>query len=355
MIRFGDFLRISTMSIALLGGAALTVAVIAPDVAYAGKGNGKGNGGGNGNAGGKDNAGGKGNAGGHGASGGDSVAKGKAVGKGHGGTRGKSGASRDPIRAITDMLRGKSSDAKTRRTTRTSNKKAATRSAPKVTAAPAPKPRGNPLARELGVHPSELGALNAAHASPNALANASPNSRVGKIAMYMGEVEASRELAAELDAAEAELAMLDEPTRSQEEIDAAIETANGEKAGLESELAALQQALSETEGDSSAIADQIAEVETALTEKNGEIADLEQERADGEAYAMAQDEVERLEGELETQEADQRMALEEAANKPVTDEVEAAVQKLLGIFEEPGVVEDDDIAIVIEDEVIVVE
>jgi hypothetical protein len=31
---------------------------------------------------------------------------------------------------------------------------------------------------------SELGALNAAHASPTALANASPNSRVGKIAAY---------------------------------------------------------------------------------------------------------------------------------------------------------------------------
>src|SRR5215813_5645785 len=31
---------------------------------------------------------------------------------------------------------------------------------------------------------SELGALNAAHASPQALAHASPNSRVGKIAAY---------------------------------------------------------------------------------------------------------------------------------------------------------------------------
>src|SRR5262245_38138027 len=31
---------------------------------------------------------------------------------------------------------------------------------------------------------SELGALNAAHVSPTALANASPNSRVGKIAAY---------------------------------------------------------------------------------------------------------------------------------------------------------------------------
>src|SRR5262245_20931683 len=35
-----------------------------------------------------------------------------------------------------------------------------------------------------GATASSLGALNAAHASPDALANASPNSRVGKIAAY---------------------------------------------------------------------------------------------------------------------------------------------------------------------------
>lgn len=37
---------------------------------------------------------------------------------------------------------------------------------------------------------SKLGALNAAHASPNALAHASPNSRVGKIAAYKEAINA---------------------------------------------------------------------------------------------------------------------------------------------------------------------
>ena len=46
------------------------------------------------------------------------------------------------------------------------------------------RPKGNKLATALGVHPSELGALNALNASPNAFANASPTSRVGRIAAY---------------------------------------------------------------------------------------------------------------------------------------------------------------------------
>ncbi|MGH7125454.1 MAG: hypothetical protein ACREFI_13850 [Stellaceae bacterium] len=41
-----------------------------------------------------------------------------------------------------------------------------------------------------GLTASALGALNAAHASPNALAHASPNSRVGKIAAYKDAINA---------------------------------------------------------------------------------------------------------------------------------------------------------------------
>ncbi len=358
MIRFGEFLKISTMSVALLSGTALIATVAVPDAAYAGKGNGNGNG--------NSSSGGESNAGGNGKSGDNAASKGKSVGKGSDGTRGKSVAARDPIRSLGNLLRGKSSDAKTarsgsdsttksRKTTVAKSSKSATSRAPKVASAPAPKPRGNPLARELGVHPSELGALNAAHASPNALANASPNSRVGLIAAYMGEVEESRELAVALAAAQADLASLDEPTRSQDEIDAAIDTATGEKAGLQSELDALNEALAETEAGDPDIEQQIADVTDAIAAKDDEIAALEQERADGEAYGAAEDEVARLEGELETQEADQRAALEDAANKPVTDEVETAVQKLLGIYEEPEETVEEDVTAALDEAVIVSE
>ena len=53
---------------------------------------------------------------------------------------------------------------------------------------------------------STLGALNAAHASPNALAHASPNSRVGKIAAYKDSVAALNTANANLAAAQATLA-----------------------------------------------------------------------------------------------------------------------------------------------------
>ena len=52
---------------------------------------------------------------------------------------------------------------------------------------------------------SSLGALNAAHANANALANSSTNSRVGMIAVYKLAVEATAEAGATLDAAKSTL------------------------------------------------------------------------------------------------------------------------------------------------------
>lgn len=316
-MRMANILKISTMSIALLAGTAVVTAVAVPDVAYAGKGNDNGNGNGGKSAG-------------KGKSGGDTVSKGNSAGKGksagNGGTlaRGKSDAART-LRSLGNALRGKSDDTKRRSGTK---KRVATALAPEVAPAPAQKPRGNALARELGVHPSELGALNAAHASPTALANASPNSRVGRIAIYRDEVLESQELQTELDMALADLAGLDTPDRSIEDIDAALVTAGAEKQALEDELAALNDELA---GGADVQSD-IDTVTNLIGEKDAEISGLEQEREDGIAYADAADEVERLEGELDTQLAEQRLALEDAANKEVNDDVEIAVQKLLGIY-----------------------
>jgi hypothetical protein len=72
---------------------------------------------------------------------------------------------------------------------------------------------------------SELGALNAAHASPTALANASPNSRVGKIAAYkeaaieaIANDPAVADAQADLDAAKA-AALADSVVTSEEQAD----------------------------------------------------------------------------------------------------------------------------------------
>lgn len=64
---------------------------------------------------------------------------------------------------------------------------------------------GNGKANGNGATASSLGALNAAHANENAFLNASPNSRVGLIALYKAAVEATA--AAGVAVTEAELAL----------------------------------------------------------------------------------------------------------------------------------------------------
>ena len=314
------FLKVSTMSVALLSGAAVATMLVTADVAYAGKGNGGGKSGDKGA--GAD----KGNGASKSAGSGKKTDAAKATSRSAGSKADRGNRSKDPISAITDLFR-KEKPAKAKRTAA-----AKTKSAPSVS--PSPKPKGNRLAEALGVHPSALGALNAAHASPTALANASPNSRVGKIALYAEQVAVTRELIEELNSARAELDSLEAPTRSIEEIDVALGLARDNKATLESDLAQLRSNLEAAGGMDAVIEAEIKTTETSIETLDAEIAGLEQERIDGEAYAAAAGEVERLEGEVESQEGTQREALEAAANKEVTDDVETAVQKLLGIYEE---------------------
>ncbi|PCD76407.1 hypothetical protein CLN94_09480 [Pseudothioclava arenosa] len=75
-----------------------------------------------------------------------------------------------------------------------------------------------------GAIASELKGLNAAHASPTAMANAAPNSRVGRVAAYATAVGATAALSAELEPLETELAgLLANPPRSLGDIDADID------------------------------------------------------------------------------------------------------------------------------------
>lgn len=331
-------LKVSTLSVALLGTVAVAAVLVAPDFAYAGKGNDNGGGKGGGNGAKSDN----GKGGGKGGSAGQaSGAKAKAGGSSKGKTA--KGNSRQSKFSVENLF-GLKSNTHAKRTSTTTKKvsagqsakplKAATSRAPKMTETPAAKPKGNRLAAALGVHPSELGALNAANASPQALANASPNSRVGKLAIYAEEVRATAALQDELDLAQAELDLLEAPTRSLEEIDGAIEAATQDRSALEAELASLNQALSDAGGADPEIESEIARVEGELGTANTTLVDLEQERLDGEAYFTAAEEVERLQEELDGQTAEQRAALEAAANKEVTDDIELAVQHMLGLIDE---------------------
>jgi len=145
-----------------------------------------------------------------------------------------------------------------------------------------------------GAEASRLGALNAAHASDTALAHASPNSRVGKIAAYKDAEVAAK--AANADAAAADQAVAD----AQAKLDAALA------------------AYADT--------DPLNDVDQATIDR------LTQDVADAQAAAATAD------ASAQTAQDDADAALVNASNKDITDadgnvfsDVRDAVNHLLGI------------------------
>jgi hypothetical protein len=212
----------------------------------------------------------------------------------------------------------------------------------KVTAetakAKAPAGRGNRLARELGVHPSELGALNAANASDVALSNASKTSRVGRIAACRDAVLAGQLIQVDYDAAVEALEAFEGDYRTSSFIETEIARLEQQVAELEMQLPATEETIPETEEVVDVPADDVIEAEPApptpeqqIGDLQGQITALELELAEAVRYEEAVGLVEKLDAQREIQLDVERSLLEAAANKPVTDEVEAAVQKLLGI------------------------
>jgi hypothetical protein len=287
-----------------------------------GNGNGKDNGGGNGKGGGNAGGNGAGNAGGNGnaQAGGNSgeAAGGGNASKASGGNGGNGGTS----------------FSKAEKTEKGGNSDTPARSFAKKSAdvddggRPA---KGNKLARALGVHPSELGALNAANASAQALANAAPGSRVGRIAAYRDAVLAGQLLQDEYDAAAALLAGLNPPELSTEEIAGDLKDLRDEQEQAALDRQALADQLAELGGTDAAIEADIATLDAEIAERGAEIKGLEGDLEDALAYDAAFEAAGSLAEQLETQEALETSLLETASNKPVTPEIEAAVQQMLGI------------------------
>lgn len=301
----------SALSIALLGGSAVFITAVALDAAWAGNGNGGGGGNGGGNGNGGNNA----------SSDND---------------KGNNGAKAS--RSAKTKLKASRSSGKNK-----AERKAALVSAPETTPSTGSgRAKGNRIAQELGVHPSELGALNAANASWTALENASPNSRVGMIKIYADAVLVTQETASALADAVEILESLDAPTRDLALVESDIMNAESMKMDLEGQLADLDAAFGEAdEAEIEGLMGEIDAVKAAISDLDSDIEALNAELADGQAFQDAEDDVARLEDEMATQSADQRAALEAAANKEVTDEVEIAVQTLLGIYEDPIVEEEE--------------
>lgn len=287
-------LKACTLSVALLGSAAIVTAISMPDVAFAKSGNGNGNGGGNGGGNGNGNGGGNGNGNGNG--GGNSA-------KSSGGSVEKSGSTKSE------------KAAKTKTKTKAASKKKA-------------------ILDDLGLSASDLGALNAARANPNALKNASPNSRVGKIAAFQAAVLAGQELEADLAEKTALLDSLTEPDRPSADINTDLQSAIADtdaKAGI---VSGLEQDLADATAngeDTTAIEAELATAEAALDAAEATEAELQGEYDDAVEYETVATEVDELTEQVAAQPELERDLLEAAANKPVTDAVEEAVRKLLGL------------------------
>lgn len=123
-----------------------------------------------------------------------------------------------------------------------------------------------------GALASELGGLNAANASPQALANAAPNSQVGRIATYRDASLAAAESGEAYAALEAELneeilaleAQLD--GRTSEELEAQLATLMDDEEATDEEIAALQAELDEVR----ALEDSVIALDEELAEAGQE-------------------------------------------------------------------------------------
>ncbi|MSU89955.1 hypothetical protein GE300_10075 [Rhodobacteraceae bacterium 2CG4] len=178
---------------------------------------------------------------------------------------------------------------------------------------------------------AQLGALNAAHASENALQNASPNSRVGRIAAYRDEILAGREAAGELEEARALLETLDAPEREIDEIRTDLGDTRDRIETLREDIDLLEQAVADGTGDPDALAAARAELRELRDDRSA----LRDELTEAQDYAEAEFLVDELEDEILLSVEESNGLLDLAANKPVTDDVEVEVQRLLGLDGDP--------------------
>ncbi|MCT2541028.1 hypothetical protein [Sedimentimonas flavescens] len=165
-----------------------------------------------------------------------------------------------------------------------------------------------------GAIASELKGLNAAHASPNALANASPNSQVGRIATYKAAVEAGMLADKKLDDANVELAALDEKLAGYS-TERTVEEIDGDLAGLTEPTPT--DLVEGDEGYEEAVAQYDADM-AAYNEAKGaldaERAEAEARDADLAAKAALEAEIATLEEEAAAADAAEHDALLAASN-----------------------------------------
>jgi hypothetical protein len=302
----GQLLKASALSMLLISGATIVTVGVTTDVAHAKSDNGNGNGNSdNGNGGGNNgNSQDKGNNGKSDKSGGSSSSSGSSESKSLG-------------NALKSLFKGKKS----------------TESSPSAAKKPLNVVVEEPLdeatkEKQKNIN-AALGALNAAHASPNAFLNASPNSRVGRISAYFDAKVVADGLATDLEGVKDILDGMEVPEVTLDEIEPATLAAEKAKADALAAIATLTEQLELAGGEDAGLLEQLAQANADLEASNKELEDLAAAALAAQEYADAQQAVADAEENLRIQEELALGLLEDAANKPVTPEVQAEVDRLL--------------------------
>ena len=189
------------------------------------------------------------------------------------------------------------------------------------------------LAEALGAHPSDLGALNAANASPQALANANPNSRVGRIAAYRDAVLSRPDLMLHYDLTRAALNAATPPARDPDAISVDIAQLDADAGLAAANLAAAREELTAAPvgTDTTALVAEIEALEGEAQAISIERATVQAELDAASDYADLVDEEAELRDAIANQPELELSLLEAAANKTVTPGVVTSVNSLLGL------------------------
>jgi len=171
-----------------------------------------------------------------------------------------------------------------------------------------------------------LGALNAANASEQAFANASPNSRVGKISAYRDQVLANEELCVALADAIELHDLLEAPDLTPEEYAAAVAASEARQVELEAQIAELE-AVIETSKENPDLADELTATMDALEAERAQTTGL----VDPRPYYESEQALKLGEEKLKAQQDLASELLEAAANKTVTEEVVEEVHRMLNL------------------------
>ena len=176
-----------------------------------------------------------------------------------------------------------------------------------------------------------LSALIAANSAPEALLNADPNSRLGKIAAYRIKVLEVELLGRDLDEAVSVLNKLDLPEATVEDLTAQLSKAAAEKTNAQIEIAEIRTGLDAVGGVNGELENDLALARASLARKSRVLLDVAAQKNSAQMFDQTMRLVQQAEGDLAKAKAEATALLEAASNKPVTGAVVAEVHRLLGL------------------------